>query len=201
LLRTLRGRLPGARPRVHLARTARVGRADRAARQVRSDRGLPGVGAAAWRGARAPAGHAQPAVSLSVSVVTPTLNADRYLPERLASLRAQGETPIEHLVVDGGSTDRTLDLVRANGVSVCVERPGLNQSAAINAGLRAATGEVVAWLNADDAYAAGALPRVVDHFATDPGLDALIGDCAVIGPSGESLWCQRPGQYDFDRLL
>jgi glycosyltransferase involved in cell wall biosynthesis len=136
-----------------------------------------------------------------ISVVTPTLNAERYLPECLASLRAQGDTRLEHLVVDGGSTDRTLDIVRQHGPSLCLARPGLNQAAAINEGLRAATGEVVAWLNADDAYAPGALPLVADRFACDPALDALIGDCAVVDPAGAALWYERPGAYDFQRLL
>jgi glycosyltransferase involved in cell wall biosynthesis len=137
---------------------------------------------------------------LSISVVTPTLNAARYLPECLASIAAQGYAPLEHLVVDGGSGDATERLVQASGAR-WLSRPGLNQSAAINEGLRLAQGEVVAWLNADDQYAAGALYAVAEQFATQPPPDAVYGDCEVIGPNGEHLWQQRPGEYDFQRLL
>jgi glycosyltransferase involved in cell wall biosynthesis len=133
-----------------------------------------------------------------ISVVTPTLNAERYLAECLASL-SFGD--LEHLVVDGGSTDRTVEMVRQHPGSLCLVRPGLNQAAAINEGLRAATGEVVAWLNADDAYAPDALSVVAAQFAADPALDALIGDCAVVDPNSKPLWYERPGPYDFQRLL
>jgi GT2 family glycosyltransferase len=60
---------------------------------------------------------------------------------------------------------------------------------------------VVAWLNADDAYAPGALALVADRFAAEQTLDVLIGDCAVVDPCGKPLWYQRPGPYDFQRLL
>jgi glycosyltransferase involved in cell wall biosynthesis len=134
----------------------------------------------------------------SISIVTPTLNAERYLTECLASLGAQAY-PIEHLVVDGGSTDGTHGLVHAAGAT-WLSRPGLKQSAAINLGLRAARGEIVAWLNADDLYAPGSLRLVAEQFAAEPGLDVLYGDCQVIGADGRLLWRERPGPYDFRRL-
>jgi glycosyltransferase involved in cell wall biosynthesis len=133
-----------------------------------------------------------------ISVVTPTLNAERFFAECLASL---DYADLEHLVVDGGSTDGTVEMVRPHPRSFCLLRPGLNQAAAINEGLRAATGEIVAWLNADDAYAPRALALVAECFAAEPALDALIGDCAVVDPDGKPLWYERPGAYDFRRLL
>jgi glycosyltransferase involved in cell wall biosynthesis len=136
----------------------------------------------------------------SISIVTPTLNAERYLAQCLASVRSQGYPDLEHLVVDGGSMDATQRIVVENGAR-WVSRPGLTQTAAINAGLRSATGEVVAWLNADDLYAPGTLATVADRFAASPHLDALYGDCDVIGERGQRLWRQEPGAYDFDRLL
>ena len=140
-------------------------------------------------------------MTITLSVVTPTLNAEPYLSECLASLQQQGTTTIEHLVVDGGSMDRTLDIVRDEKNAICLIRPGSNQAAAINEGLRQATGEIVAWLNADDAYPPGAVATVAECFASEPDLDVLVGDCAVIGPEGEPLWHERPGPYDFERLL
>jgi glycosyltransferase involved in cell wall biosynthesis len=137
---------------------------------------------------------------LSISIITPTLNAERYLAECLISVHAQHYVGLEHIVVDGGSADATEQIARANGAEF-VLRGGLRQAAAINSGLQLARGEVVAWLNADDEYAAGCLARVVGVFAADAELDVVYGDCEVIGVDGEHLWHERPGAYDFRRLL
>src|SRR6266567_1388899 len=108
--------------------------------------------------------------SVAISIVTPTLNAERFVGECLASVEAQQLATVEHLIVDGGSTDRTEAQVRASRAT-WLPRPGLRQSAAINAGLRAASGDVVAWLNADDLYTPGSLTSVAEAFAADSELD------------------------------
>jgi glycosyltransferase involved in cell wall biosynthesis len=137
---------------------------------------------------------------LSISVVTPTLNAERFLPECLASVRAQNWPTLWHLVVDGGSNDRTRQLVLESGAA-WLSRPGSKQSAAINVGLGAAPDGVVSWLNADDLYTPGTIAYVAECFASEPDLDVLVGDCQVIDATGKPLWSIRPGPYDFGRLL
>lgn len=142
-------------------------------------------------------------MSARVSIVTPTLNAERYLGACLDSVRAQQEVVdgVEHLVVDGGSTDATEAIARRAPGVVWLGRPGLNQSEAVNEGLRHATGAVCAWLNADDTYAPGALRFVVDQFDRQPQLDALFGDCDVVDAHDRPLWRIVPGGYSFQRLL
>jgi glycosyltransferase involved in cell wall biosynthesis len=140
--------------------------------------------------------------AVGVSIVTPTLNAERYLEACLGSVSEQRGVDVEHVVVDGGSTDRTLEIARRFSDLSVMQAVGAGQARAINLGLKSARGEVVAWLNADDLYyEAGTLELVAEHFAADPTLDVLYGDCQVIGPDGESLWWERPGGYDFRRLL
>jgi glycosyltransferase involved in cell wall biosynthesis len=139
-------------------------------------------------------------VGVSVSIITPTLNAERYLSECLHSVERQSSSALEHLVVDGGSTDTTEQIVRASGAS-WVACPGLKQSAAINVGLRLARGEVVAWLNADDFYTSGTLDYIQHRFASEPDLHALVGDCDVVDVDGKHLWRSTPGPYDYRRLL
>jgi glycosyltransferase involved in cell wall biosynthesis len=136
---------------------------------------------------------------LSVSIVTPTLNAQRYLGQCLASVSDQAAS-LEQLIVDGGSSDATETIARAHGARF-VSLPGLKQAAAINAGLRLASGDVVAWLNADDAYVPGSLTKVVRLFGTTSQIDVIFGDCEFIDQQGRLLWCLRPGPYDFNRLL
>ncbi len=140
-------------------------------------------------------------VGLTLSVVTPTLNAERYIRDCLASIHEQNVAGLQHLVVDGGSTDATESIARQVPNVTFVSRPGWNQSRSINAGFRQAHGDVVAWLNADDSYVHDALPLVLAQFARDPALEAVCGDCEVIGPEKEHFWWERPGPYDFRRLL
>ncbi len=137
---------------------------------------------------------------LSISIITPTLNAERYLAECLRSVQTQGWPALEQLVVDGGSTDGTEPLVRGSA-AVWLSRPGLKQAAAINAGLALARGEIVAWLNADDLYLPGTVAYVAQRFASEPELDVVFGDCQVIDASGNPLWRLQPGPYNFKTLL
>ncbi len=113
----------------------------------------------------------------------------------------QGVDCVEHIVVDGGSRDETVAIVQSSPGTRLLERHGANQSRAINEGFRAARGQVLAWLNADDEYAPGALRCVTEQFMTRPDLDVLIGDCEVIGSDGKLRWTIRPGRFDMHRLL
>src|SRR5688500_2854733 len=86
----------------------------------------------------------------SVSIVTPCLNAAATIEHTLESVRAQDHGHVEHIVVDGGSTDGTLDLLqRAPGIRF-ISEPDRGLSDAVNKGVAMATGDVVGWLNADD---------------------------------------------------
>ena len=96
-----------------------------------------------------------------VSIVTPSLDQGRYLREAIDSVRAQTHSPIEHVVVDGGSTDGTLDILRDCDTVRWVSEPDRGQSHALNKGFALATGDVLGWLNADDAYAATAVAEGV----------------------------------------
>jgi glycosyltransferase involved in cell wall biosynthesis len=137
----------------------------------------------------------------TITIVTPTLNAAQFITGCLANVHAQGYPALEHLLVDGGSSDQTIELARSCGSVQILQFAGLKQSGAINAGLRAASGEIVAWLNADDRYVTGTLDYVGQRFAADGGLDALFGDCDVVNAKGRLLWREIPGAYDYQRLL
>ncbi|GAC1313631.1 MAG: hypothetical protein NVSMB2_01840 [Chloroflexota bacterium] len=137
---------------------------------------------------------------MRISIVTPTLNAERYIDDCLQSIWSQAGCDLEHIVVDGGSSDGTETHVRLTR-SHWRSRPGLGQSAAINAGFQESTGDVIAWLNADDLYRPGALNLIAENFDLDESIDAIIGDCDMIDSDGRVLQILRPGQYDPRRLL
>src|SRR5215217_4034122 len=103
-----------------------------------------------------------------ITVVTPCLNAAGTLAGCLASVREQDYPDLEHVVVDGGSTDGTLDLLRADGRVRFISEPDEGRPDAANKGVRMATGDVIGFLNADDRYDPGALQAVGDAFERHP---------------------------------
>lgn len=125
--------------------------------------------------------------------MTPCLNARETLPETLSSVRAQQVEGLEHVVVDGGSTDGTVDLLRdAEGIR-WVSEPDRGLSHAFNKGVQMAGGDVVGWLNADDVYLPGALARVQAAFAARPDAEWATGRCRIVDRDGSEIrgWVTR----------
>lgn len=102
------------------------------------------------------------------------------LPRCIASIRAQSYPHVEHIVVDGASTDGTLDLLRSAEEIVWVSEPDRGQSDAINKGLRMATGDLVGWLNADDELLPSAIDQVVAASRRHPEAGLFYGDIEII---------------------
>jgi glycosyltransferase involved in cell wall biosynthesis len=144
---------------------------------------MPGARATMLRGV-----SDSPPVELpSISIVTPCLNAAGTIEEALASVTAQRYPRLEHVVVDGGSTDGTVDLLRgAEGVRFVSGRDG-GRADAVNKGVAMSTGEVIGWLNADDRYEPGALLAVGEALAADPAAMWATGYCRIIGADGEEI--------------
>jgi glycosyltransferase involved in cell wall biosynthesis len=109
------------------------------------------------------------------SIITPALNRCDLLREAIASLDSQGRNDIEHIVVDGGSVDGTLEMLGGHPNIIVLQdrRRGLYD--AINMGIEHASGDVVGLLNSDDTYAGGALRAVEQAFVLDPRADAVCG--------------------------
>jgi glycosyltransferase involved in cell wall biosynthesis len=124
----------------------------------------------------------------SFSVVTPCLNAEATVAAALRSVREQGYAPLEHVVVDGGSTDGTMAIVRAAGEHVrSVSEPDRGLSDAMNKGIAMARNDVVGWLNADDVYLPGTLGKVADAFARRPDAQWVTGRCLIIDADGTEI--------------
>ena len=123
----------------------------------------------------------------SISIVTPCLNAAGTIEEALASVREQRYTRLEHVVVDGGSTDGTVELLRrAEGVRF-ISEPDRGRADAVNKGVAMSTGEVIGWLNADDRYEDGALLAVGQALAADASAMWATGYCRIIGADGREI--------------
>ena len=116
-----------------------------------------------------------------VTIVTPCVDEVRYIEEAIQSVRNQSYPCIEHLVIDGGSTDGTLDILRRHEDFLrCVSEPDAGQAHAINKGFTLAKGKIFAWLNADDLYAPDAVASVVAYFKSNPQAQFVYGDAVAI---------------------
>jgi glycosyltransferase involved in cell wall biosynthesis len=122
---------------------------------------------------------------MKISIITPSLNQCSFLTRTAQSiLSQQGNFELEWIVVDGGSTDRTLAfLTRTAAADPRVRfssQRDLGQSDALNRGFSQASGDIVAWLNADDLYLPGTLAKVAAAFSDGPGAMWLVGRCQII---------------------
>jgi glycosyltransferase involved in cell wall biosynthesis len=121
-----------------------------------------------------------------VSVVIPSLNRAKYLVPTLESILQQDYSNIECIVVDGGSKDATLDLLRSyDGRVKWMSEADQGPSDAINKGWRMSRGAILAWLNADDLWAPGAVSKAVSYLCEHPEVDVVYGDCGIIDQEGQ----------------
>ena len=139
------------------------------------------------------------------SIVTPSLNQGRFLLEALESVRLQGHSDVEHLVLDGDSTDSTISLLRSldgkkEWAHLCwrAEQDG-GQSDALNHGFKLAKGDIIGWLNADDRYRPGCFDAIADAFAENPKVDVIYGDLAIVNEEGDVLRVRR--EIEFNRFI
>ncbi len=138
-----------------------------------------------------------------VSIVTPSFNQAEFLEETLRSILLQGYPDLEVIVIDGGSRDGSVDIIRryAPWLTAWVSEPDRGQADAINKGMTWATGEIVGWLNSDDVYAPGALGAAVKAFATRPELGGVYGDVAFTAADGTVLNIMPAWPFNARQLL
>lgn len=121
-----------------------------------------------------------------ISIVTPVYNCEKYIEETMDSIHNQSYKNVQHIVIDGLSTDRSLEIVKKYENVTIVSEKDKGQTDAINKGFRLANGEILAWQNADDVYLPGALETVVDFFKSHPEVDVVYGSYSVI--DAKSNW-------------
>jgi glycosyltransferase involved in cell wall biosynthesis len=109
------------------------------------------------------------------SVITPSWNQGEFLGACIESVLGQGDPGFEHLIFDNCSTDSTADVITRYPHLRCVSESDRGQSDALNKGFLAAKGEIICWLNSDDAYPEGLFKRLRELFA-DPSVDVIFGD-------------------------
>ncbi|HEV7797329.1 MAG TPA: glycosyltransferase family 2 protein [Pyrinomonadaceae bacterium] len=124
-----------------------------------------------------------------LSIVTPSFNQAAYLEQTILSVLQQNYEPLEFIIIDGGSTDGSQDIIRKyeNQLAFWVSEKDRGQAHALNKGLERATGGLVAYLNSDDLYLPGAFASVVNYFRDHPKCDWLCGDTLMFGEGHEDF--------------
>jgi glycosyltransferase involved in cell wall biosynthesis len=148
-----------------------------------------------------PMGGASRRNALTVSVVTPSLNQAPFLETAIESVLGQDYPEIDYLVVDGGSADGTLDILRRHaGRLRWLSEPDRGQTAAVNKGFRLTSGEVIGWLNSDDLYLPGAVRAAVSYLDEHPDIDVVYGDADHIDGDGRIVEAYPTEPFDLGRL-
>jgi glycosyltransferase involved in cell wall biosynthesis len=133
-----------------------------------------------------------------VSVVVPCLNRAHFLRPTIDSILNQSYPRIECIVVDGGSTDNTVDILKEYGSRInWVSGPDRGHADAINKGWKLSKGEILAWLNADDVWEVpGSVTQVVDYFRRHPETDVVYGNSGAIDETGRSIGMAQLHEWD-----
>ena len=124
-----------------------------------------------------------------LSIVIPSFNQGRFIEETLRSIIIQKNPQVEILVIDGGSTDNTLDIIHKyeNDIYYWQSQKDKGQSDAINQGISKARGEFVTWLNSDDVFLGGAISNILDAIKENPSTDWFLGNLVWMNKQGELI--------------
>jgi glycosyltransferase involved in cell wall biosynthesis len=135
---------------------------------------------------------------VKISIVTPSYNQAEFLETTISSVLSQGYPNLEYIIIDGGSTDGSVEIIKKyeKYVTYWISEKDQGQSDALNKGFRAATGEIVGWLNADDLYLSGCFNAIAEFFGTHPECDVVYGDYRWINEGGAVLQNRREIGFD-----
>ena len=138
-----------------------------------------------------------------VSIITPSYNQAAYLEQTILSVLEQDFPNIEYIVIDGASTDGSVDIVKkyADRFAYWVSEKDRGQAEAINKGFARATGDVIAWLNSDDYYMQGAVSAAVQIFEKNPEVVLVYGDMLAVDEHGKTFNTLTYGQLNLEDLL
>ncbi len=138
-----------------------------------------------------------------VSIITPSYNQAAYLGYTLRSVLGQDYPRVEYIVIDGGSTDGSVDVLRryASRLAYWVSEPDRGQADALRKGFARAQGAILAWLNSDDMYAPGAIAAAVRALQQHPDAGWVVGDDLSVDPAGRPFHHHRVGPWGLPRLM
>ena len=133
-------------------------------------------------------------MTLRISIITVSLNQADFIEENILSVLNQHYSNLEHIVIDGGSTDGTQAILAKYSHLVWKSEPDRGQSHALNKGFKMATGDIIGWINSDDRLHPGALQIVNDYFQNHPCEIGVVGDQALIDAQSNLMGLSNQGR-------
>lgn len=138
----------------------------------------------------------------SISVITPTLNQAQFIRQTIDSVIEQHYPRLEYIVIDGGSTDGTREILQSyDRYLTWISESDQGQSSAINKGWNLSKGEILCWLNSDDYYLPDALNTVGEYFNEHPEIDLVYGDCDFVDSEGTVLRPYPTHSFDYKEFV
>jgi glycosyltransferase involved in cell wall biosynthesis len=132
-----------------------------------------------------------------ISIITPSYNQGDFIEETIQSVLSQNYPNLEYIIIDGGSTDNTVDIIKKyeSQITYWVSEPDRGQSDAINKGLKLATGDIWAYINSDDIYQPETLHKVAEQFISDPNIHWVTGHAEYMDQSGQFVESLVPAPF------
>ena len=124
-----------------------------------------------------------------ITIVTPSYNQALFLEETIRSVLLQGYPNLEYIIMDGGSTDGSVEIIQKYSpfITSWVSEPDKGQSNALNRGFQKSNGEILAWLNSDDTFLPGTLNRIGNFFGDHPEIDVMYGNAILIDENSDTI--------------
>lgn len=138
---------------------------------------------------------------MKISILTPSYNQGQFIEKNIQSVLSQNYPDFEHIIIDGGSTDNTLELLKKYPHLKWSSEPDEGQADALNKGLAKATGGIIGWINSDDYYEKNIFHDVVSHFENSPFPQWIIGDITFHYTGANIFQPIKSQEITYDNLL
>ena len=138
---------------------------------------------------------------MKVTIVTPSYNQGKFIKRTIDSVLSQGVDDLEYIVMDGGSNDETVDILKSYGDKlIWKSEKDKGQTDAVNKGIRASHGDIIGWLTSDDIYYPGAVKKVLEVFETRPEVNVVYGNAYHIAEDDSIIEEYYTEDFDYERL-
>ena len=139
---------------------------------------------------------------MKISIITPNYNYEKYLPELLRSVAAQDYPDIEHVIVDDGSTDNSVQVIQGFANQFphrfkLIQQANAGQSAALNTALKLVTGDLIVWINSDDYFTENVFKKIAQYFTENPTVDILFGDINFVDLESQFIFTHRNQSFHY----